>query len=176
MTARMIMKLRVEQARLTSPDVLHLDLAHPLRPELPEWTAGAHVDVRMSDGKVRQYSLCGDPEDRSRYRIAVKREVAGRGSAWVHENLQEGAIAHVSAPRNNLPLGGAKRTVMIAGGIGITPFASMAYTLSRENRDFVFTIAPDPRRKRRCCRRSRKSAEIACNAGSPRKTTASIRR
>jgi ferredoxin-NADP reductase len=138
MTARMIMKLRVEQARLTSPDVLHLDLVHPLRPELPEWTAGAHVDVRMSDGTVRQYSLCGNPEDRSRYRIAVKREVAGRGgSAWVHENLQEGAIAHVSAPRNNLPLGSAKRTVMIAGGIGITPFASMAYALSRENRDFV---------------------------------------
>jgi ferredoxin-NADP reductase len=138
MTARMIMKLRVEQARLTSPDVLHLDLVHPLRPELPEWTAGAHVDVRMSDGKVRQYSLCGDPEDRSRYQIAVKREVAGRGgSAWVHENLEEGAIAHVSAPRNNLPLGGAKRTIMIAGGIGITPFASMAYALSRADRDFV---------------------------------------
>jgi vanillate O-demethylase ferredoxin subunit len=53
MTARMIMKLRVEQARLTSPDVLHLDLVHPLRPELPEWTAGAHVDVRMSDDNIR---------------------------------------------------------------------------------------------------------------------------
>jgi vanillate O-demethylase ferredoxin subunit len=138
MTARMIMKLRVEQARATTTDVLLLDLVHPLRPELPEWAAGAHVDVRTSDGKVRQYSLCGDPLDRSRYRIAVKRETAGRGgSVWMHENLREGVVAHVSAPRNNLPLRGAKRTIMIAGGIGITPFISMVHTLSQESRDFV---------------------------------------
>jgi ferredoxin-NADP reductase len=139
MTARLIMKLRVEKARLTSPDVLHLQLVHPLRPELPQWSAGAHVDLRLSDGRVRQYSLCGDPIDRSRYEIAVKREAGGRGgSIWAHENLREGTIAHVSAPRNNLPLAeNAKRHVLIAGGIGITPFASMARTLSAENRDYV---------------------------------------
>jgi ferredoxin-NADP reductase len=139
MTARLIMKLRVEKARLTTPEVLHLQMAHPLRPELPRWSAGAHVDLRLSDGRVRQYSLCGDPQDRSRYEIAIKREEGGRGgSVWAHENLKEGTIAHVSAPRNNLPLAdNAKRHVLIAGGIGITPFVSMARTLSAEKRDYM---------------------------------------
>jgi ferredoxin-NADP reductase len=133
------MKLRVEKARLTSPDVLHLQFVHPLRPELPPWTAGAHVDLRLGDGRIRQYSLCGDPRDRSRYEIAIKREPDGRGgSIWAHENLSEGTIAHVSAPRNNLPLAeNAKRHVLIAGGIGITPFASMARLLSAENCDYA---------------------------------------
>src|SRR4051812_6863567 len=121
MTARIVMKLRGAKARFTTSDVLHLHLLHPERPELPAWTAGAHVDLRMPDGKVRQYSLCGDPNDRSKYEIAVKLESAGRGgSRWVHDNLLlEGAIAHVSAPRNNLPLiEGAARSIFIAGGIG----------------------------------------------------------
>ena len=105
MTARMIMKLRVAEAHYTTADVLHLTFRHPLRPELPGWTAGAHVDVRLPDGRVRQYSLCGDPQDRTKYEIAVKLEKSGRGgSKWVHENLKEGAIAHVSVPRNNLPI------------------------------------------------------------------------
>jgi ferredoxin-NADP reductase len=81
MTARLIMKLRVQKIRLTTPDVLHLQLVHPLRPVLPEWSAGAHVDLRMPDGRVRQYSLCGDPDDRTRYEIAVKREATGRGGS-----------------------------------------------------------------------------------------------
>ena len=61
MTARIIMKLRVEAARLATPDVLHLTLVHPIRTRLPPWEPGAHVDLRLPDGKVRQYSLCGDP-------------------------------------------------------------------------------------------------------------------
>jgi ferredoxin-NADP reductase len=139
MTARLIMKLRVDKARLTTPNVLHLRLVHPLRPQLPQWSAGAHVDLRLSDGRVRQYSLCGDPVDRSGYEIAIKREADGRGgSIWAHENLKEGTIAHVSAPRNNLPLAeDARRHILIAGGIGITPFASMARTLSAANSDYV---------------------------------------
>jgi ferredoxin-NADP reductase len=139
MTARIVMKLRVAEPRMTTPDVIHLRLVHPLRPELPEWTAGAHVDLRMPDGKIRQYSLCGDPDDRSAYEIAVKLEPHGRGgSRWVHANLDVGAIAHVSAPRNNLPLSpSAKLTVLVAGGIGITPFLSMARTLAAQGRDFV---------------------------------------
>ena len=139
MTARLIMKLRVEKMRLTTPDVLHLQLDHPLRPVLPEWHAGAHVDLRMPDGRVRQYSLCGDPDDRSRYEIAVKREAEGRGgSIWVHENLREGGEVHISAPRNNFPLSDkGHRYILVAGGIGITPFLSMARTLARQNKDFT---------------------------------------
>ena len=139
MTARIIMKLRVAAIRYTTPDVLHITLAHPLRPELPEWTAGAHVDVRMPDGRVRQYSLCGDPTNRTKYEIAVKREPSGRGgSKWIHENLKEGEMAHVSAPRNNMPMSAsAERLVFVAGGIGITPFLSMARTLNTQNRDYT---------------------------------------
>jgi len=139
MTARIIMKLHVESARMTTHDVVHLRLVHPLRPELPEWTAGAHVDLRMPDGKIRQYSLCGDPNDRSGYEIAVKREPAGRGgSRWVHDNLSVGAVAHVSAPRNNFSLvSGSKHTVLVAGGIGITPFISMARVLAMQGTEFI---------------------------------------
>ena len=138
MTARLIMKLRVEKMRLTTPDVLHLQLVHPLRPVLPEWSAGAHADLRMPDGRVRQYSLCGDPDDRTRYEIAVKREGTGRGgSIWVHENLREGSEVHISAPRNNLPLSAnGKRYILVAGGIGITPLLSMARTLKRWDKRF----------------------------------------
>jgi ferredoxin-NADP reductase len=134
MTARLIMKLRVAQSRDVTPDVLHLTLVHPRKPELPSWEPGAHVDLRLPDGRVRQYSLCGDPTDRIRYEIAIKREQAGRGaSIWAHANLVPGAIAHVSAPRNNFPLAaGARRHVLVAGGIGITPLVSMAHKLARE--------------------------------------------
>jgi ferredoxin-NADP reductase len=139
MTARLIMKLRVAQARYTTPDVLHLTLVHPRKPELPPWTPGAHVDLRLPDGRVRQYSLCGDPADQARYDIAIKREAAGRGaSIWAHANLTPEAIAHVSAPRNNFPLADdARRHVLIAGGIGITPLVAMARKLAREDRPFL---------------------------------------
>ena len=109
MTARIIMKLRVASRYDLGDDLVLFEFRHPLRPTLPEWEPGAHVDLRLPDGKVRQYSLVSDPADLSRYSIIVRREVAGRGgSAWVHDNLFAGDEAHVSAPRNNFPLvGGA---------------------------------------------------------------------
>jgi ferredoxin-NADP reductase len=138
-SARLVMKLQVVAAVATTPDVLHLTLVHPRRPELPAWTAGAHVDLRLPDGRVRQYSLCGDLADRGRYEIAIKREDAGRGgSAWVHGNLSAGAVAHVSAPRNNFPLApAARRHVLVAGGIGVTPLLAMARTLAADGADFA---------------------------------------
>lgn len=142
MSARLIMKLEVATSAATTPDVLHLTLIHPRRPELPAWTAGAHVDLRLPDGRVRQYSLCGDPADRSRYELAIKREDAGRGgSAWVHGNLSAGAVAAVSAPRNNFPLAaGARRHVLVAGGIGVTPLLAMARSLAAEGAAFTLHL------------------------------------
>ena len=139
MTARLIMKLRVAAATLTTPRVLHVAFIHPLRPELPAWEAGAHVDLHLPDGRIRQYSLCGDPKDRTRYEIAIKREEPGRGgSAWAHVNLEAGAIALVSAPRNNFPLViNARRHLFVAGGIGVTPFLAMARHLVAAGGDFV---------------------------------------
>jgi len=132
------MKLEVAQACLATPDVLHLTLVHLRKPELPSWTPGAHVDLRIPDGCVRQYSLVGDPAVRSHYQIAIKREENGRGaSRWAHANLTPGSIAHVSAPRNNFPLvDGPRRIALVAGGIGVTPLVSMVRKLAREDADF----------------------------------------
>lgn len=135
---RMIMKLRVAEARLVTVDTLLLRLVHPSRPQLPAWTAGAHVDLLLPDGKVRQYSLCGDPSDRSNFTIAVKREEAGRGgSAWVHETLTEGALVSISAPRNHFALAeGASHHLLVAGGIGVTPILAMARELAAAGAPF----------------------------------------
>jgi vanillate O-demethylase ferredoxin subunit len=132
------MKLRVKAVRLTTPDVLHVIMEHPLRPHLPAWSAGSHVDVRLPGGRIRQYSLCGNPVDRSQYEIAIKREKNSRGgSIEAHEILKPGVIAHVSAPRNNFPLStDATHHILIAGGIGITPFVSMAHQLSATAKSF----------------------------------------
>ena len=149
MSARLIMKMRVAEATLVSADVLHLRLVHPKRPELPSWTAGAHVDLRLPDGRTRQYSLCGDPTDASAYEIAIKREDAGRGaSRWAHQALSEGSEAHVSAPRNNFPLkADARRTILVAGGIGVTPVLAMAHELAAAQADFtVHACFRDPER------------------------------
>jgi cytochrome P450/ferredoxin-NADP reductase len=94
---------------------------------LPEWTAGAHVDLILGGGVPnRQYSLCGDPADRSAYRLGILRDAAGGGgSLHVHDRLQVGDVVRVRGPRNNFILAPAQRYLFIAGGIGITPILPM---------------------------------------------------
>ncbi|PWW01468.1 vanillate O-demethylase ferredoxin subunit [Hoeflea marina] len=135
---RLVMKLRVADMRAETPDVLGLRLEHPRRPSLPAWSAGAHVDVHLPHGGIRQYSLCGDPEDLGHYQIAVKREHLGRGgSTWLHEHLRAGTELPVSAPRNHFRLDPqAGPHLLIAGGIGVTPIAAMARTLKRRGTAF----------------------------------------
>ncbi|MEU6919239.1 PDR/VanB family oxidoreductase [Streptomyces olindensis] len=112
---------------LTAADgVLALTLRHPLGEPLPAWEPGAHVDVLLGPGLERQYSLCGDPADRTAWRIAVLREPDGRGgSAHVHEQVREGDKIRVRGPRNNFRLEPARRYRFVAGGIGITPILPM---------------------------------------------------
>src|SRR5690606_7897913 len=123
-----------------SEGVAAFELAHPDGGDLPPWQPGAHLDVHVSDAGgafVRQYSLCSDPADLSRYRIGVLREVAGRGgSAAVHETLADGATVTVSWPRNNFRLVPAKSYVYIAGGIGITPILGMVREADRAASDW----------------------------------------
>jgi ferredoxin-NADP reductase len=118
--------LRVDVRTTGAEGVVVLDLCDPAGEDLPGWAPGAHVDLRLPDGLTRQYSLCGDPVDRSRWRIAVLREPESRGgSAHVHDALVEGAVVQVRGPRNHFPLVPAPRYLFVAGGIGITPILPM---------------------------------------------------
>lgn len=98
---------------------------------VPRFTAGAHVDLHLPNGLVRQYSIANAEEQRDRYVLGVKREAAGRGGArFVHDELRIGAVLGIGGPRNNFPLvEAAAHSVLIAGGIGITPIVSMVARL-----------------------------------------------
>ncbi|MFD5750894.1 PDR/VanB family oxidoreductase [Streptomyces sp. NPDC127033] len=113
---------RVESA----DDVAALTLRHSGGEPLPQWRPGAHIDLLLDNGQVRTYSLCGDPGDRSSWRIGVLRVPDGRGgSAYVHGTLHAGAPVRVRGPRNNFALRAAGRYLFVAGGIGITPLLPM---------------------------------------------------
>ncbi|MFE9175481.1 PDR/VanB family oxidoreductase [Streptomyces sp. NPDC007126] len=119
-------ELVVGRRETAADGVLALTLRHPLGEPLPAWEPGAHVDVVLGPGLERQYSLCGDPADRTRWRIAVLRETDGRGgSAHVHEEVRTGDKLRVRGPRNNFRLERAPRYRFVAGGIGITPILPM---------------------------------------------------
>ncbi|TDD92952.1 oxidoreductase [Actinomadura darangshiensis] len=93
---------------------------------LAPWEPGAHIDLHLPNWLVRQYSLCGDPADRERYRIAVRDEPLSRGgSEYVHRFLRPGRRLGVSSPRNHFPLEPAPEYLFLAGGIGITPILPM---------------------------------------------------
>ncbi|MEU3885490.1 PDR/VanB family oxidoreductase [Streptomyces sp. NPDC029041] len=131
-------ELVVERREFAADGVLALTLRHPLGEPLPAWAPGAHVDVLPAPGLERQYSLCGDPADRSAWRIAVLRERPGRGgSAHVHEQLGEGAKVRVRGPRNNFPLEPAPRYRFVAGGIGITPILPMVAAAEAAGADWT---------------------------------------
>ncbi|MCM6773550.1 PDR/VanB family oxidoreductase [Nocardia sp. CDC159] len=124
-----VVERRVE-ARDT--DVLSLLLTAPDGRELPVWRPGAHLDLELPSGRLRQYSLCGDPADRHGYRIAVRRiPDGGGGSLEVHRALRTGARVTVRGPRNAFPFvlpgygSPAARLHFVAGGIGITPILPM---------------------------------------------------
>ncbi|MDX3753006.1 PDR/VanB family oxidoreductase [Streptomyces sp. AK08-02] len=94
--------------------------------ELPAWAPGAHLDLALPSGLVRQYSLCGDPADTSAYTVATRLVPDGRGgSREVHEGLRAGMTVEVRGPRNRFPLTPAPAYVFVAGGIGITPILPM---------------------------------------------------
>lgn len=105
---------------------------------LPAFSAGAHIDVHLPGGLVRQYSLCNHPEERHRYLIGVLDDPASRGgSRSLHQQVGAGASLRISEPRNLFPLtAGARRSLLFAGGIGITPILCMAEQLSHSGADF----------------------------------------
>ena len=121
------LELVVTEARPVAEGVRCYTLADPGGAALPPFEAGAHLDVHLANGLVRQYSLCNQPGETHRYVIAVLRETAGRGgSAAVHDGLAVGGRVAVSRPRNFFPVvREARRHLLLAGGIGITPLLAM---------------------------------------------------
>ncbi|SMQ72847.1 Ferredoxin-NADP reductase [Devosia lucknowensis] len=123
----------------TSADgVIGFELADRDGRHLPTFQPGAHIDVHLPNGLVRQYSLTNGPGDLSSYVIGVKQESASKGGSKVLvETVREGDVLAISEPRNNFPLRrDATRTVLIAGGIGITPLLSMARFLDKSSLNY----------------------------------------
>ena len=131
--------LRVQVLRkwATAEGVVGLELESIGEP-LPTHQPGAHIDVHLPNGLVRQYSLTNAPGEGSLYRLGVKLEADSRGgSACLHETVKEGDVLAISEPRNNFPLRrDAVKTILIAGGIGVTPLLSMAQTLRNNKLDY----------------------------------------
>ncbi|GII23055.1 PDR/VanB family oxidoreductase [Planosporangium mesophilum] len=128
----------VVERRDEADGVVGVELALPGGSDLPSWTPGAHIDVELPGGLTRQYSLCGDPADTSRWRIGVLREIDGRGgSRWIAEELTVGTSLRIRGPRNNFPLHPAARYVFVAGGIGITPLVPMVRAAEAAGADWV---------------------------------------
>lgn len=103
------------------------ELVDPAGNELPPFTAGAHIDLHLPGGFIRQYSLCNSPQERHRYVVGVLNVPDSRGgSRSLHTNVRAGDLLQISAPRNNFPLAdNAERHLLIGGGIGVTPMMAM---------------------------------------------------
>lgn len=120
-----------------TPSIATFDLAPAGDETFPAYTAGAHIDVLTGEeGLVRQYSLCGLPGS-GHYRLAVLNDPNSRGGSRAMHALKEGDRLRISAPRNRFPLVAARRHLLFAGGIGITPLLAMAKTLASEGVDYT---------------------------------------
>jgi ferredoxin-NADP reductase len=118
--------LTVQQTRVEAAGVRSFSLVSGSGDPLPRWQPGAHLDILLPSGRRRQYSLCGDPADRSAYRIAVRLIAHGAGgSRELHESVATGCTMSVRGPRNAFPFVPASHYLFLAGGIGITPILPM---------------------------------------------------
>jgi ferredoxin-NADP reductase len=133
------LSLRLAKKTVEATDICTFELADPKGKMLPPFSAGSHIDVLVRDGLIRQYSLCNDPKDTHSYLIGVLRHHDSRGgSRTLHDEFNEGDIVEISVPKNHFPLAhSAKRTLLIAGGIGVTPILCMAERLANIGADFT---------------------------------------
>jgi vanillate monooxygenase ferredoxin subunit len=133
------MAVRVASKTEEATDICLIELVPTAGANLPSFSAGSHIDVQLPGGLTRQYSLCNDPQESHRYQIAVLRDPASRGgSVAVHEQLQVGDVIQISAPKNHFALAhDAKRSLLLAGGIGVTPILCMAERLAHTGAAFT---------------------------------------
>lgn len=132
------MKVKVVRKQKEALDIYRYELASVDGSPLPAFSAGAHIDVHVSESTVRQYSLCNHPDEVHRYVIGVLRDPNSRGgSEAMHRDVEEGDVLTISEPRNHFPLvRGARRSILVAGGIGITPILCMAQRLAHLDAPF----------------------------------------
>lgn len=134
--------VRVGETRLITPVIREVSLL-PVNGTLPAFSAGSHVQLHLPNGKRNAYSLLSDPGDTSHYRIAVRQQAQSRGgSRYVHEQLRTGDRLKISPPANLFPLHSRARLhVLIAAGIGITPFLAYCTELLRRGAAFELHYA-----------------------------------
>lgn len=130
--------LRVHQKTWEAQGVTSVTFVHPEGESLPRWEPGAHLSLHLPNGLVREYSLCSDPDDTSHWTVAVLRVPDSRGgSSLIHEELQIGSEILVDGPRNLFQVDGdARRHLLVAGGIGITPIVAMTRALAAKGADW----------------------------------------
>ncbi|MFZ6776250.1 PDR/VanB family oxidoreductase [Undibacterium sp. Ji83W] len=132
-----LLQVRVERKHVEAEDICSYELVRADGAQLPSFTAGSHIDVHIGTGLVRQYSLCNPPGERHSYLIGVLRDPASRGgSQAMHEAIKAGDILQISVPKNHFPLTKAKHSLLLAGGIGVTPILAMAEALSEQGDAF----------------------------------------
>ncbi len=133
-----VIRVEVADVRRLTDDIVEYDLKALNGAGLPEWQAGAHLDVVVAPEFLRQYSLCGDPADRSKYQIAVLREAEGTGGSKLMQRIfSKGRKIFISKPINHFPLDEtATYSLLMGGGIGITPMIAMAHRLNAIGADF----------------------------------------
>ena len=134
-----VIRVEVATAEMMTPDVTKYEFRSIDGADLPEWTAGAHLDIVVAPEFLRQYSMSGNPADRTTYQIGVLREDAGRGgSKLMHRIFTPGRKIFISKPINHFELEEtATRTLLMGGGIGITPMIAFAHRLHALGKDFA---------------------------------------
>ena len=132
-------RVRVARKWVEADEIAGLQLAS-IGPQLPSFQPGAHIDIHLPNGLVRQYSLINGPGETDSYKVGIKLDPdSSGGSSFLHNNVHVGDVLAISEPRNNFPLRrDAVKTILIAGGIGATPLVSMAQTLSHSRLDCEF--------------------------------------
>ncbi|QCP54091.1 oxidoreductase [Trinickia violacea] len=131
------MQVRIARKFPVAIDICAFELARPDGAALPAFSAGAHIDVQLGGGIVRQYSLCNRPGETHRYLIAVLRDANSRGGSLAMHALEEGGVLDIGEPKNHFPLSAtAGHSLLLAGGIGVTPILCMAEALAQAGASF----------------------------------------
>ncbi len=144
-----VVQVEVTKAEVMATGVTKYEFEAVDGADLPEWTAGAHLDVVVAPEFLRQYSMSGDPANRKTYQIGVLKEEDGRGgSKLLHRIFEVGRRVFVSRPINHFQLEeSAEFVVLMGGGIGITPLIAMAHELHAQERRFVLHYSGQSRTK-----------------------------